>query len=45
VLHVEDNLSNITLIERVLAQRPGIEASPRCRAGSVSSWHANTNPV
>jgi signal transduction histidine kinase/ActR/RegA family two-component response regulator len=25
VLHVEDNLSNVTLIERVLAQRPGVE--------------------
>jgi PAS domain S-box-containing protein len=25
VLHVEDNLSNLALIERVLAQRPGVE--------------------
>jgi signal transduction histidine kinase/ActR/RegA family two-component response regulator len=25
VLHIEDNLSNLTLVERVLAQRPGIE--------------------
>ena len=25
VLHIEDNLSNLTLIERVLAQRPGVE--------------------
>lgn len=25
VLHIEDNLSNVTLIERVLAQRPGVE--------------------
>jgi CheY-like chemotaxis protein len=25
VLHIEDNLSNLSLIERVLAQRPGVE--------------------
>jgi PAS domain S-box-containing protein len=25
LLHIEDNLSNLTLVERVLAQRPGIE--------------------
>lgn len=25
VLHIEDNLSNLTLVERVLAQRPGVE--------------------
>ena len=25
VLHIEDNLSNLTLIERILAQRPGVE--------------------
>jgi PAS domain S-box-containing protein len=25
VLHIEDNLSNATLVERVLAQRPGVE--------------------
>jgi CheY-like chemotaxis protein len=25
VLHIEDNLSNVTLVERVLAQRPGVE--------------------
>jgi len=28
VLHVEDNLSNIQLIERVLAQRPGVRLIP-----------------
>jgi signal transduction histidine kinase/ActR/RegA family two-component response regulator len=28
VLHIEDNLSNIELIERVLAQRPGIRLVP-----------------
>jgi signal transduction histidine kinase/ActR/RegA family two-component response regulator len=28
VLHIEDNLSNIKLIERVLAQRPGINLIP-----------------
>jgi signal transduction histidine kinase/CheY-like chemotaxis protein len=28
VLHIEDNLSNIKLIERVLAQRPGVELIP-----------------
>jgi signal transduction histidine kinase/CheY-like chemotaxis protein len=28
VLHVEDNLSNIQLIERVLAQRPGVQLIP-----------------
>jgi PAS domain S-box-containing protein len=25
VLHIEDNLSNLTLVERILAQRPGLE--------------------
>jgi signal transduction histidine kinase/ActR/RegA family two-component response regulator len=28
ILHIEDNLSNIQLIERVLAQRPGIRLIP-----------------
>jgi signal transduction histidine kinase/CheY-like chemotaxis protein len=28
VLHIEDNLSNIKLIERVLAQRPGMQLIP-----------------
>ncbi len=28
VLHIEDNLSNIQLIERVLAQRPGVNLIP-----------------
>jgi CheY-like chemotaxis protein len=28
VLHIEDNLSNIKLIERVLAQRPGVNLIP-----------------
>jgi signal transduction histidine kinase/CheY-like chemotaxis protein len=28
VLHIEDNLSNIQLIERVLAQRPGVHLIP-----------------
>ncbi|HZC70033.1 MAG TPA: ATP-binding protein [Jatrophihabitans sp.] len=28
VLHIEDNLSNIQLIERVLAQRPGVSLIP-----------------
>jgi len=28
VLHIEDNLSNIKLIERVLAQRPGVHLIP-----------------
>jgi signal transduction histidine kinase/FixJ family two-component response regulator len=28
ILHIEDNLSNINLIERVLAQRPGVRLIP-----------------
>ncbi len=28
VLHIEDNLSNVELIERVLAQRPGVKLIP-----------------
>jgi signal transduction histidine kinase/FixJ family two-component response regulator len=28
ILHIEDNLSNISLIERVLAQRPGVRLIP-----------------
>lgn len=31
VLHIEDNLSNIKLIERVLAQRPGMNLIPAVR--------------
>jgi CheY-like chemotaxis protein len=28
VIHVEDNLSNLKLVERILAQRPGVEVVP-----------------
>lgn len=45
VLHIEDNLSNLTLVERVLAQRAGIEVVAAMRgAVPASSSPASTNP-
>ncbi|HEY3935757.1 MAG TPA: MHYT domain-containing protein [Gemmatimonadales bacterium] len=33
ILYVEDNLSNLTLVQRILSQRPGVELIPAMQGG------------
>lgn len=45
VLHIEDNLSNLALVERVLAQRPGVEVVAAMHGGLGLELAREHNPV
>jgi hypothetical protein len=45
VLYIEDNMSNLRLVERVLGRRPGIRLISAMRPSSASSWPPSTIPT
>jgi signal transduction histidine kinase len=44
VLYIEDNLSNLRLIERLLERRPASSFSLRMKASPASVWRSSTGP-
>ena len=45
VLYIEDNLSNLRLVERILGHRPGVRLISAMQGRSASSWPASTTPT